>query len=101
MDVDFRNGDSKTNFQVLQDARWNIFILSEDAVKDGTMSAQFQAALEYSISDNEVQVYCYFIFTRFTKIIRDFLTGPSLLVSPKKERPQCQTCISAEILLKR
>lgn len=54
--VVFRNGEFKTNFKALDDARFNIFVLSEEAVKDKQMSAMFQAALEYSISDNEVQV---------------------------------------------
>ena len=65
-DVIFHNGEGKMSFSVLEEARWNIFVLSERAVADPTMTAQYQAALECAISDNEVQVFTFTIWIRLS-----------------------------------
>ncbi|XP_053404236.1 uncharacterized protein LOC123554288 isoform X2 [Mercenaria mercenaria] len=54
--VKFSNGDAKMQFKGLSRSRWNIFVVSESAVKDVTMAIQFEAALAKSISEDKVQV---------------------------------------------
>ncbi|XP_045200273.2 uncharacterized protein LOC123554293 [Mercenaria mercenaria] len=54
--VKFSNGDAKMHFKDLGPSRWNIFVVSESAVKDVTMAMQFEAALAKSITENQVQV---------------------------------------------
>lgn len=40
----------------MQDSRWNIFILSKEAVKDPFFKSQYEAAVHASIDDNQLQV---------------------------------------------
>ncbi|XP_060598451.1 uncharacterized protein LOC132752174 [Ruditapes philippinarum] len=83
--VKFHNGEGKMNFQVLEDARWNIFVLSEDAMEDDTMVTQYRAALECSISDNEVQVIPVLAAGTDIKKIPDLMKWTTLL---KEDEPE-------------
>ncbi|XP_053404231.1 uncharacterized protein LOC123554295 [Mercenaria mercenaria] len=80
----FTNGEGKMNFEVLKDARWNIFILSDAAIADNFMKAQFQAALECSISDNEVQVIPILAECSDIKMMPDIFKWTTLL---KRDEP--------------
>lgn len=56
-DVKFTNGkEGEPQFRELEGVRWNIFILSEKAVKDQIMFAKFEAAIASSIYSNKIQV---------------------------------------------
>ena len=47
-------------FQVLEKSRWNIFIFSKAALADPGFRIQFDAAINASINDDELQViYSY------------------------------------------
>ncbi|XP_060603164.1 uncharacterized protein LOC132756179 [Ruditapes philippinarum] len=83
--VKFHNGEGKMNFEVLANARWNIFVLSEDALEDDTMVAQYLAALEYSICDNEVQVIPVLASGTDIKKIPDLMKWTTLL---KEDEPE-------------
>lgn len=54
--IDFENGDGKLSFDYLEDARWNIFVMSKDSTNDPAFLRQYQAAMTESINDNQVQV---------------------------------------------
>ena len=54
--ISFDNGEGKLSLKYLEDARWNIFVMSKNSTKDPAFLSQYQAAMTESITDNEVQV---------------------------------------------